>query len=802
MGLLETKLHGEKVMELMEKRWYNYCHISNHDNQNKGRILLLWKKDEYVVKEIKVDAQFIHCHITELECKKQFYFTLVYADYLALGRSGLWDSLKVLSQGINEAWLMIGNFNCVMQQSERLGGREEMNSDSRKFKQLIEECELWEMVVQGGFYTWSNKQFGNMRILSKLDRSFINECWENAFPEAYTTILNAGISDHHPLLVKWGEEYVGRKTSFRFFNMWLQDQEYDLIILRGADIHTVTKVKKTMEEFEATTGLRINFNKSNVYVAGVSNTIADQIQSVLGFEKGNFPMKYLGMPISPTAWKPESAQHLFFQCVFAKRLLELVKIWLDINIIPSQLSVQEVLQLWRVFSHHNLGWWSLLQSRQSIGSFTTAKKSIIMVTPLFLLWEVWKFRNKMIFEGTSFFSDVLITNIATNIFHMLSVHKIQAKALAKRQEVENLFKVQVLKPPRKKIKTVKWKPPDPGDFVMNTNESALGQPGEAGWAYVLRGEQGSLIKSVTEKTMPLDEFIKEDYINLTSSYASGGGHRSKLKNKTTVKKKKQIFRSISTGPTEIPHELIIEVLGRLPAQSLLRFRFDIGFDPISCDYKVLSTYFGSDGLEGAIYTIGLDSSWRKTMDPPQSDGFSLDARCPCVNGTIYSLVDSEVWEDAQYLFCFQVGTEVFYTRKFTQSLGSSRTVAAELAVGGSDKEWLICMSKRHDEDQIQIWYLEECVEGTNQVLVKDKIFLGPTPSLRSISGALPTGQVLLMDYLHSKKVYVDLKTKKFEERMYQSSLPWNEEDEHFPKLPRRINSVNIELIRANWDQCP
>ncbi|CAI9108440.1 OLC1v1008029C1 [Oldenlandia corymbosa var. corymbosa] len=151
-------------------------------------------------------------------------------NHKAQGRSILWESLKTLSHGINEAWLILGDFNYVMQQNERLGGREEMNSDSGKFKQLVEECELWEMSMQGGFFTWSNKQYGDMRILSKLDRSFINEHWENVFPEAYTTILNAGISDHNALLVKWGEEYVGKKKSFSFFNMWLQDQECKTIV--------------------------------------------------------------------------------------------------------------------------------------------------------------------------------------------------------------------------------------------------------------------------------------------------------------------------------------------------------------------------------------------------------------------------------------------------------------------------------------------------------------------------------------------------------------------------------------------
>ncbi|CAI9117904.1 OLC1v1019393C1 [Oldenlandia corymbosa var. corymbosa] len=45
-GLIETKLNGENVEQLMARKWTNFDYISNHQNQEKCRILLIWKKGD------------------------------------------------------------------------------------------------------------------------------------------------------------------------------------------------------------------------------------------------------------------------------------------------------------------------------------------------------------------------------------------------------------------------------------------------------------------------------------------------------------------------------------------------------------------------------------------------------------------------------------------------------------------------------------------------------------------------------------------------------------------------------------
>ncbi|XP_071689306.1 uncharacterized protein [Rutidosis leptorrhynchoides] len=61
--------------------------------------------------------------------------------------------------------------------------------------------------------------------------------------------------------------------------------------------------------FELTSGLKVNYNKSNMFGNGVEGNIVESMASLFGCKVGCFPFKYLGLPISANmskydSWKP------------------------------------------------------------------------------------------------------------------------------------------------------------------------------------------------------------------------------------------------------------------------------------------------------------------------------------------------------------------------------------------------------------------------------------------------------------------------------------------------------------------
>jgi hypothetical protein len=51
--------------------------------------------------------------------------------------------------------------------------------------------------------------------------------------------------------------------------------------------------------FEKMSGLKINFDKSEVILIGGDNALASQFADLFNCQVGLFPMQYLGVPIAP-----------------------------------------------------------------------------------------------------------------------------------------------------------------------------------------------------------------------------------------------------------------------------------------------------------------------------------------------------------------------------------------------------------------------------------------------------------------------------------------------------------------------
>ncbi|XP_071695543.1 uncharacterized mitochondrial protein AtMg01250-like [Rutidosis leptorrhynchoides] len=54
---------------------------------------------------------------------------------------------------------------------------------------------------------------------------------------------------------------------------------------------------KTLKSFELASGLKVNFQKSCVYGAGVNHSDLNSFATLMGFQVGKFPFTYLGLPI-------------------------------------------------------------------------------------------------------------------------------------------------------------------------------------------------------------------------------------------------------------------------------------------------------------------------------------------------------------------------------------------------------------------------------------------------------------------------------------------------------------------------
>ncbi|KAJ9536529.1 hypothetical protein OSB04_un000281 [Centaurea solstitialis] len=77
----------------------------------------------------------------------------------------------------------------------------------------------------------------------------------------------------------------------------------DLFVFTRGDVHSVEVLKKTLSLFAVRSGLSPNLQKSDVFFGNVGHDVKEAILHCLPFRSGTFPIRYLGVPLSPVALK-------------------------------------------------------------------------------------------------------------------------------------------------------------------------------------------------------------------------------------------------------------------------------------------------------------------------------------------------------------------------------------------------------------------------------------------------------------------------------------------------------------------
>ncbi|XP_074299375.1 uncharacterized protein LOC141630457 [Silene latifolia] len=154
-------------------------------------------------------AQCINIRVTERSSNRRFCLSMVYAFNDLNDRHSLWELLINFAAHIHEPWVVCEDFNCVLSNTERLGG------DSGPVW-----CNLLDSPAMGSFFTWINKQDISTRVYSRLDMVLINAEWSVEMNYMCANFLPEGIFDHTPCLIQSSSKQECCRKPFKYYNMW------------------------------------------------------------------------------------------------------------------------------------------------------------------------------------------------------------------------------------------------------------------------------------------------------------------------------------------------------------------------------------------------------------------------------------------------------------------------------------------------------------------------------------------------------------------------------------------------------
>jgi endonuclease/exonuclease/phosphatase family metal-dependent hydrolase len=101
-------------------------------------------------------------------------------------------------------WCFGGDFNVVRFPSERSGAGG-FSATMEEFLEFIHRQSLVDIPLQGGQFTWSNKQ-----VWSKIDRFLLSLEWEEHYPNVSQSRLPRLLSDHFTLMLDCGAQREGK----------------------------------------------------------------------------------------------------------------------------------------------------------------------------------------------------------------------------------------------------------------------------------------------------------------------------------------------------------------------------------------------------------------------------------------------------------------------------------------------------------------------------------------------------------------------------------------------------------------
>ena len=87
----------------------------------------------------------------------------------------------------------------------------------------------------------------------------------------------------------------------------------DLILFTRGEVTSLSLSMECLKKFRDCSGLCINASKSNVYTAGICPEEMEEIKLITGFSIGEFPFRYLGIPVASSRLTTEQFRPLILK---------------------------------------------------------------------------------------------------------------------------------------------------------------------------------------------------------------------------------------------------------------------------------------------------------------------------------------------------------------------------------------------------------------------------------------------------------------------------------------------------------
>ena len=147
--LSETHLDKAKADNVRRRAGFDHLIIHESDGRS-GGLLLLWK-EEVNIRLQAVTQNYIDVVIEE---NGGWRFTGVYGEPDWRHKARTWEAIRSIKGDLGVTCLLMGDFNEILYNSEKEGGRPRTQRQLQAFHDALTECEVNDVGFVGDIYTW------------------------------------------------------------------------------------------------------------------------------------------------------------------------------------------------------------------------------------------------------------------------------------------------------------------------------------------------------------------------------------------------------------------------------------------------------------------------------------------------------------------------------------------------------------------------------------------------------------------------------------------------------------------------
>ncbi|PNX81632.1 endonuclease/exonuclease/phosphatase family protein, partial [Trifolium pratense] len=197
--LSETLSKSHQLERIRVLLKYESC-LSIDVEGRSGGLAILWN-DKLKCKIVNYSRNFINVEVEEAE-KGVWRLTCYYGFPERGRRREAWDMLRDLRNMSSLPWCIIGDFNDLLSQEDKVGNHPHPNWLCTGFRNAVSDCDLTDIQLEGHRFTWIKSRGTPHVIEERLDRAMASSDWLALFPEVKLTNLVASHSDHSPILLQ------------------------------------------------------------------------------------------------------------------------------------------------------------------------------------------------------------------------------------------------------------------------------------------------------------------------------------------------------------------------------------------------------------------------------------------------------------------------------------------------------------------------------------------------------------------------------------------------------------------------